>query len=405
VLEGLRAAAPMFFEAYTDASKIYRTFWSTGTCLDDKKVTSKFTIADPMFGYLRGGLLLHYGQSPLSGFHLAPAYTPMTNTSPLASKTAEKLWPKGSKALHTAFEQFNAWCCALRKRAGSLTVRFANADALAFCHTLQHLQACGQVDDAFWYRNPWSFERFILSKTDYSTSGSAPASFNIIDTSNLMDHLGSLNVLAAAASLLERCSTSTLRTETMLPREATVADSAEKLLCGNLPTVALLLGLRPIQYWTNATATWHLNEALLQGMPDDAQILTMMSRPIILWKSADLSCVHYDTTELARFLHGIYLEMHADESFTAKFSMLGLMKNDSLRKKLIAYDLYTRGSLTALLQCIKKSNTVDWPRLARELVASLILNDQNLDMGPHHFQSLCAQLDIFHLIQLDQMFD
>lgn len=404
VLEGLRAAAPVL-ESHTDTIKIYRTFWSTGTCLDDKKVTSKFTIANPMFGCFRGGLLLHYGQSPLSGFHLAPVYTPMTDASPLTTKTAKEFWPTGSRPLHTAFEQFNAWCNALRKRASSLTVRFANADAIAFCHTLQHFQAFGGVDEAFWYRNPWSFERFILSKTDYSTQGSAPASFNIIDTSNLMDHLGSLNVLAAAASLLERGSPSTLRTEMMLPREANVAGSAEKLLCGNLPSVALLLGLKPIQYWTNATATWHLNEALLPDTPDDAQILNSMSRPIIMWKPADLSCVRYSATELARFLYGIYLEMHADESFAAKFSLLGLMKGDLLRKKLTEYDLYTRGSLTALLQCIKKSNTVDWQHFSRELIANLILNDRDLNMGPHHFQSLCAQLDSFGLIQMDQVFD
>jgi hypothetical protein len=82
----------------------------------------------------------------------------------------------------------------------------------------------------------------------YSQPNPAPTIFNVIDTSNLVDHLGSLNVLTAVAPLLEHIFSATLRTEIMVPRDANIATSAEKLLCGDLPIVGSLLGLKPTQY-------------------------------------------------------------------------------------------------------------------------------------------------------------
>lgn len=71
VLDGLRAAAPMLSDAVADVEKQCCTLRSTNTCLDDEKVTYELTIANALFGCLRSGLLLHYGVSPLTEFHLA----------------------------------------------------------------------------------------------------------------------------------------------------------------------------------------------------------------------------------------------------------------------------------------------------------------------------------------------
>ncbi|XPT04655.1 hypothetical protein M3J09_013731 [Ascochyta lentis] len=405
VLDGLRAAAPMVSEAFTDVGKQYRAFWSTGTCLDDKKLNSKFTVANPLFGCLRNNLILHYGMSPLTGFHLAPAYTQLAVGSPLMPTVAKELWPSSvSSSLQAALEQFSAWCNAFRNRIDTVTVRFVNADALAFCHVLQHHQKNGQTKDVHWYRNTWTFEPLILDPTEYAKH-LAPASFNVVDTSNLMDHLGSLNVLTAAGPLLDRCPISTLRTEMLLPREANLADSVKKLLCGDLSTVALLLGLKPIQYWTNATNTWNINEGSTRNIPGGDEVFCAMSRPIVLWKPLDLSHVQYDAKELARFLYNIYKEMFSDESLAECFSILGLRNKNFMQKKLHTHGVYTRASLAALLRCIKNSNVVDCPRLVRKLVAGLIFNDESLTMGPYHFQSLCVHLEMLSVIRVDQIFD
>lgn len=403
VLDCLSAAAPVLLSAFLDADKLYRTFWDTGTCLNDKKIVRDLTIANPMFGCLRSGIILHYGQSPLSGFHLAPAYTQVTPQSPLSLSSSKRLWPTSSNVFKVAFEQFAAWSIAYRQKLDQLTVRFVNADAVAFSNVLQHQRTHGCSEDAHWFRNLWTFETLVLDKNEYSQQGSTPTMFNVIDTSNLVDHLGSLNVLIAVAPLLENTSSSTLRTEIMVPREVDVATSAEKLLCGDLPTVSSLLGLKPTQYWTNATMTWEMNESLFPDLPE-SQSLARISRPVISWKRLDTSSVHYDASELAHFLYGVYLNMFADESWASRFSMLSLANRDLLQKKLHAYDLYTRASLTSLLRYVQNSNIVDWLPFIHEFVGSII-DDSVLNMGPHHFQSFFTHLEMGSLLPAGQMFD
>ena len=46
--------------------------------------------------------------------------------------------------------------------------------------------------------------------------GDAPLSFNVIDTSNLLDHVGSVNLLVAAIPLLEHNLSATLYTEALV---------------------------------------------------------------------------------------------------------------------------------------------------------------------------------------------
>jgi hypothetical protein len=248
VLDSVSSAAPALAPAFADADKLYRTFWDTGTCIHDRKISKDFTIANPMFGCLRSGLILHYGQNSLNGYHLAPAYTQVTAESPLSPSVASKLWSTSSPAFKIAFEQFVAWSVAYRQKLDHFTIRFVEADAVAFSNVLQHQRTHNSSRDAHWYRDPWTFEVLALDNNVYSQPNPAPTIFNVIDTSNLVDHLGSLNVLTAVAPLLEHIFSATLRTEIMVPRDANVATSAEKLLCGDLPIVGSLLGLKPTQY-------------------------------------------------------------------------------------------------------------------------------------------------------------
>lgn len=51
-------------------------------------------------------------------------------------------------------------------------------------------------------------------------------------------------------------------------REESVEKNASDLLCGDLPTVALLFGLTPIQYWTYASATSNFSEGFIKKLQD-----------------------------------------------------------------------------------------------------------------------------------------
>jgi hypothetical protein len=112
------------------------------------------------------------------------------------------------------------------------------------CHVLQHLQPHDETVEAFHYRSAWSYTPLVLDCSDYTKNGEAPQTFKVIDKSNLLDHLGSLNLLVVCTPLLQCHPTSTLPTEILVPQEANVAESAGKLLSGDFPTIALLLGLK-----------------------------------------------------------------------------------------------------------------------------------------------------------------
>ena len=54
---------------------------------------------------------------------------------------------------------------------------------------------------------------------DYASNGNAPIQFNVIDTSNLLDHVGAINLLVAASPLLESSTCATLYTEALVKKQ------------------------------------------------------------------------------------------------------------------------------------------------------------------------------------------
>lgn len=100
-----------------------------------------------------------------------------------------------------------------------MKLRFCVADALCFGYTLQDRHATGSARTAFCYRaRHVSMDPLELVEDDYAAEGNAPVSFNVIDTSNLLDHVGGLNLLVAASPLLNGDPSSTLYTESLIPR-------------------------------------------------------------------------------------------------------------------------------------------------------------------------------------------
>jgi hypothetical protein len=198
-----------------------------------------------------------------------------------------------------------------------------------------------------------------------------------------MECLGSLNVLAAAAPLLSTLPSSVMRTEMLAPGEKSVASSAANLLSGDLSTMALLLGLKAVQYWTNATATWHINESLLletlrpidEPLHDTPQergdkIIKALSRHKVLWKLADYQHVKYDASELAAVFMRTYLEMFQSEM---------LVVASQKARVLLSSETYSRGGLSVVLGLTERPNAVIWDSFIKEGVNLMIQNDDNAE--------------------------
>jgi hypothetical protein len=97
--------------------------------------------------------------------------------------------------------------------------------------------------------------------------------------------------------------------------------------------------------------------------------------------------------------------MFQDEGLSNQFSMLGLQDKELMKKKMTSYELYTRASFAAILQHVKISDIVNWSDLMKALVVPGIMGDRTLNMGPHHFQSLFAHLNMLSLWNPDDHFD
>lgn len=184
------------------------------------------------------------------------------------------------------------------------------------------------------------------------TEEAAPAAFDVVDTSNLADHFGALNFLVAVAPLLKPRRTSTVSTELLVQREDDTERFTAGLVSGDLPTVALLLGLSPIQYWTGATSTSMFEEGILNANSRETTGHTQ-SRFVVHWKyispatrSTARSPLMFDPEQLAGLLYGMYLSMFQDE---ARQSVFKAMYNGRLDG---AQAQYTRASFVAILALI-----------------------------------------------------
>lgn len=391
-LNAIRSEAPLISES-PNASKGYESFWKNGHINGNKKLLKKQSIANPMFAHLRPNLVLRYCTDPLLGFHLATAFVRLSADSPLSD--IEQGSASGTSDIEkVAFQQLSEWCRSFRNTAPQSTIRFVHADALTFCHVLYYHRINGESVSANWYKHAWDFHRLMLEPPDYC-SGSRPSTeFNVIDTSNLMDHLGSLNILAAASPLLVREPYSTLRTELLVPKELTVKDSVKVLLCGDLATNAILCGLQSVQYWRNSTATWHVSEELVKDTP---MIITGLSRYVIIWKPTDVGGIEFDANDLAKLVFNMYLKMFQTDGIISSFALLK-MPPEVAQFKIASHDIYTRASLAALLHRIKQEEMVSWDHFMKKLV-DMIFNDHQLMLGPQYHHSMCAHFSALKLWQ------
>lgn len=396
VYTGLRSAAPRMNSAAKDVANSYKMFWRTGSSrLNQARTRAN---RNPMFGTTDSRHVLHYGTDPVIGYHLSTAYAELSEDSPL--KTDASKAKKMGTCFSMAFEQFRAFTKALRESASYLTLRFVITDAMALCHTFQHMQVHESSNSAGWYRSFRTWQPLVLDNKDYFTEGTdtvAPLSFDVIDTSNLMDHLGCLNLLTAAGPLLKQKPTSTLSTEVLVPREVNMDQFKKNLLFGDIPTVALLLSLNPVENWTGATATSGFDErSMLEMAGSRADSPTRQPRFILHWKSTAIyketanPSLSFESKELAGLLFQVYTGMFSNENPTGWLSGI----QDKLQRQ--AYTHYTRSSFVAILSLIRRRNMVVWDDFMHELY-DLILNDASIKFGASYAAEMITYLDVLGL--------
>ncbi|KAI3318107.1 hypothetical protein HD806DRAFT_324747 [Xylariaceae sp. AK1471] len=392
VLTGIRSAAPLAVLAAQHLPSTYQHFWEQGTFL-----THSSPVVNPLFSEsLSENVALHYGTDPTLGFHLATAFAQLAPSSPFRVKDSTE---KGlQRIIEAARSQFHEWAAAYKKLLEVRPVlRFAVADALSFSHTLQ-CASSKLSSSANLFRRQLDPSPLVLNLKAYGKDGYAPSTFDVIDTSNLTDHLGALNLLVAASPLLKDSSQSTVYLEALVKMHTTPKAQFDALLRGHAPSISLLLGLAPVEYWTGATSTYTFDELLLSTALAEGQPCQAHSRfsfklaKHFLQKKPSASPFSVAAQPLAGTMLKVYLHMFQHEDG----STLVHLSREEIAQKLraSAFPAYHRGSFVTILKLMQTHISTDWPSFWDLFWEQLRRLRDNVTSHDLYFQELAAQLHL-----------
>lgn len=397
-----RSAGPLIVNYLPQAHQSYDYFWTHGMVKSPLFVPARSTKVNPTFVYTSMGdsFNVHYGTDPLTCFHLASAGLPVKNSSLPQSFSLENITAVVLKQFSDQCDSFRA---RLRLQRPNVVVRIFCGETLALCRALfvvsQTRSTRTNVSCC-----PWKSATIHFSDIDYASnsSKSAPLSFNLIDTSNLSDHLGLLNVLISTVPLLQSKPFSKLNTNILVSHDPNNSAIKEKA-CADLPTLSLLLGVAPAFHLSHTTSISNKHE-LLMGASTSARESSMLTQrhELLEWRMPDTgipntstngSMVPFvpslpicDSKMLARFLFPVYLKMFSSESLQSAFK-----ETVTTRVHTSSLPLYTRESFVALLAFIKGRVDTDWDD-AMDRLLRLIESDQSLLLGRNNFQDLACHL-------------
>ncbi|RYO85505.1 hypothetical protein DL766_005074 [Monosporascus sp. MC13-8B] len=406
----LRSAMPAQINAFQDVSDLHKNYWKYGSTELNAKIRAGAKHANPMFLTLEDESIIHYGTDPLLGFHLAPAYAPLHADDPWFKKIKEL--SQLERVVAVARMEFREWALSYKKNLSNITVRFCVADAITFGHTLQHKRMTG-ANTANWYRDKYHSQLLTLDGPDYA-SERAPLTFDVIDTSNLCDHLGSLTLFTAASPLLRNQLSSVLYADVIVRQHKTHQDILNNMLCGHVPTLSTLLGLFPVEYWTNTSSLSLGDEGMFdvamsqmglrsRGDPPPLQMFlrTCWKRPMCTEEPSGaplgLMKIHFDPRELAHVLYKVYTYMFRDEDYAWKFANMSLeaYRNSNLVR-------YHRASFASFLRLIKTRVTCDWQTTMDALIG-LVENRPGAPMGMNYIQELFTYLHMLDVFSVESL--
>ena len=329
MIHGVRAAGPFWTDAIETMSDAYKAYWQTGVVGGNSNDLVDLGnggrgLVNPMFAVSSahsGDYAVHYGTEPLLGFHLAQAFSDKPGQSATAADAVIK----------TAKAQFRAWCssfkgCVYKER---VRLNLFSGEAIALCHELQlHIDLHDQLGgSARAYVKPWSSQPLLLDGTiglmDSGNGLSSP--FDIIDTSNLSDHVGLINILTATTPLLRKSPFSVLYTESLLKASNSIDKSLSDVLGSDVATFCVLIGVAPVGLLSGMTMEAVSNEMGMSMMHGSNPSGHQQYRMRVPWKfpeSTDTTIirsahdftiptleVEYEPQDLVEYLFSLYIKV------------------------------------------------------------------------------------------------
>jgi len=325
---GARSLGPLISEGLSVVYQSYNKFWETGvTCVDPQNIASAILL-NPTFVYSLGGegCSLHYGIDPLVPFHLAALFG---NAKTTISMT---------EVVEAAMQEFTDWCTSYRASLSSASpalIRFFVGESTAVCRTLYAFGTTGTLKLGIPVAQ-WKTQPIQLSADEYKPShAGAPTSFNVIHTSNLVDHIALLNILITSIPLLPQNVPCVLYTESLLFLGENATKEFKEHLHADLSVIGVLLGLCPVDYLCGFSSRCNTHELLIHRVLKDGlkknPLQASQFHQVTTWKVpmsgdaiasqnvANISTPSFDGYQLGSLLYDIYQSLFEEES-AMKFS-------------------------------------------------------------------------------------
>ncbi|QRV77040.1 MYND Zn-finger protein [Ceratobasidium sp. AG-Ba] len=233
----------------------------------------------------------------------------------------------------------------------------------------------------------------------------APTTFDVIDTSNLTDHLGLLNILIAIRPLLKETisSQSVLYTETLLSTGEDATKSFLDRICTTIPTISAVLGLAPRAYLSGFNTHSNIHELMTPGKISQYHERVAWVDPSSgdRYSRDQNIALSFDAKSLAHILFGLYDKMFANNN--ALVETLSLPSLAKIKSMVAVH--YHQETLVALAHWAKRRcyvNNGDWDLVASTLLG-LIENDPNQVFKNAYYEDICLHLHLYRIHTVDTL--
>ncbi|KAJ7237440.1 hypothetical protein B0H12DRAFT_1138805 [Mycena haematopus] len=386
-----RSAGPLAAKAFKVCAEQFQAYWKTGTTFSNPKDISAATFLNPSFVYSLGGegCNVHYGTEPVASFHLAALFGSGDNRVSV------------NDVIRTVKAEFSDWCLAFHTAISSArrvpVIRFFAGDVTAVCRALKGFSTTGVLNLGIPVAQ-WKTQLIQLNRAEY---GNAPTTFTVIDSSNLADHVGLLNILIATVPLLQSSSrTGVLYTESLLYRGKDATKEFADSLYADIQTVGLLLGITPIDYISGFSSRSNTHELLMyeSGQRNQFHQTTTWKMPasgdaLVFSENNKPAPPVWDERQLGTLLFDIYHQLFEQEDGTNFFRI-----NQDNDRALAASNVlhYMRESFVLFLKLIRENFEISegrWLDIMQRFI-DLKEADQSMPMDTVNYQDLAAHLHL-----------
>ncbi|KAF7958797.1 hypothetical protein EAE96_002330 [Botrytis aclada] len=330
--------------------------------------------------------IVPYTSDPLSAYHV-----PQVFDNPVSGKQCMEALATSAK------RDFAEWCKAFAQyaAAGSVLINAYMGDAVTFAYELAsrgESRATSVVTRL--YADSWSAKPMLL---DGPGASLLPLSFQVIDTSNIVDYYGHLNILPATVPLLSRTFSSVLYTESLRISSLDLKENLKAALLMDVNLASLLFGLTPSGQIMGYTTHNNYSEDMTQ------QKSSHRYQTRLPWRFpsfGDHHCcstpsqrikIEVDADELSQLCFDIYMKMFSIENLNNRLKP-GVRP---LRSQMM--NAYSRLSFVNILHLMKQNITTDWMSFCTSLKEK-IAADTVSHIGAKTVLEIFTHIDISNFV-------